>query len=61
MLKRGLEKCSEMGMERVLLTVDRENVASRAVILSVEGVLEDEVERDGSVIQRFWVTVPKEG
>lgn len=43
MLRLMLEHCKEQGLERVLLTCDRENLPSARTILSSGGVLENEV------------------
>lgn len=45
----------KMGIERLLITCDRENLASAATIRNAGGVLENEVEEDGRITQRWWV------
>lgn len=52
----------ELKLERVLLTCDRENAASRAVIEKSGGVLENEIAgRDPAggkhVMRRYWITL----
>jgi predicted acetyltransferase len=51
MLAAGLDKCREIGIERVLLTCAVENELSRKVILANGGSREDE--RQGE--DRFWI------
>jgi predicted acetyltransferase len=51
MLGQALEKCADLGIERALLTVDPENVASMAVVRRNGGV-EDGVNSEGEM--RFW-------
>lgn len=51
MLAAVLPHAAAMGIDRALLTCDRDNVASRGVIEANGGVLEDEL--DG--VLRFWV------
>ena len=56
MLRRALVYCQEeLGLDRVLVTCDRDNEASRRTILSQGGVLEDERPEDGGVTQRYWI------
>lgn len=50
-LRQTLEMASEMGMERVLITCDEDNVASRAIIEGADGEYEDS--RAGR--RRYWV------
>ena len=60
MLRLMLGVCHEYGENRVLLTCDRENTASRKTILRNGGVLENEVEDTVGLskcgwIQRYWI------
>ena len=55
-LRLALEKCREMGIGPVLITCDRENIASMKVIQKNGGVLEDErMTEDGKAFQRYWI------
>ncbi|MDR0916120.1 MAG: GNAT family N-acetyltransferase [Oscillospiraceae bacterium] len=54
-LRLALEKCREMGITRVLITCAKENIASARTIQRCGGVLENEVDHEGGVIQRYWV------
>lgn len=62
MLKLVLEKCKDFKIDKVLITCDRDNVASAKVIIANGGVLENEVE-DGigftksGIIQRYWIQI----
>lgn len=58
-LRLALVECMNMEIERVLITCDRNNEASKRTILSVNGVLENEVfdESDQTMTQRYWVTI----
>ena len=51
MLQAALPVARGLGIDQALLTCDVDNEASRKVILSAGGVLEDQ--RDGKL--RFWV------
>ncbi len=58
MLRLALDEAKKLGIERVLITCDRENEASRGVIIKNGGVLENEVEGpdEGQLTQRYWIT-----
>ena len=60
MLRLMLEKARELGLERVLVTCDKDNIASAKSILRSGGVLENEVPDEPGlghcgVIQRYWI------
>lgn len=57
MLAQVLLKAKQLGLSRVLITCDRENVPSQRTILSQGGVMENEVldPHDGQMTQRYWV------
>lgn len=60
MLKLILEKCKELNEEKVLLTCDKENIASAKTIIANGGILENEVTdkvnlTKSGVIQRYWI------
>ena len=55
-LRLALLKCCEMGIEKALITCDKENIASARVIVKNGGILENEItEEDGNIIQRYWI------
>ena len=60
MLGLALEVCRECGEEKVLLTCDKDNEASRRTIIKNGGVLENEITDDvgigeSGIIQRYWI------
>lgn len=60
MLRQMLDFCRRSGAEKVLVTCEKENEASRKTILNNGGVLENEIPDDvglghGSPIQRYWI------
>ena len=56
MLALALDKCHEMGIGMVLVTCDKDNLASAKTILRCGGVLEDEIAREGGdIVQRYWI------
>lgn len=64
MLKLAIEKCKQMNMKRVLLTCDKENIASAKTIKANGGALENEVRDEvdlgnSGIIQRYWISLKK--
>lgn len=61
LLNLGLKKCIDLGLEKVLLTCDKSNIASAKTIQNNNGILENEVfdvESD-EVVQRYWIELKK--
>ena len=52
-LELGLAEARKQGLERVLITCDEDNEASRRTILSAGGVYENTIDRS----QRYWIDV----
>lgn len=50
-LRLGLAEARKQGLERVLITCDEDNEASRRTILSAGGVYENTIDRS----QRYWI------
>jgi predicted acetyltransferase len=59
LLQLALEKARVLGIEKVLVTCDKNNNGSARVIRNNGGVLEDEVVVDGILIQRYWIGLKK--
>lgn len=57
MVHQNLLKCKELGLHKVMITCDRNNIASERTILANGGVFEKEVLVDGEYTKRFWVTI----
>ena len=55
MIAMALEECKKLGIREVLMVCDKENTGSAKSILNNGGVLENEVEVDGTVEQRYWI------
>lgn len=56
-LRLNLQKCRDRNMEKVMVTCDRENVASEKTIIANGGVFEKEVFVDGEYIKRYWIAL----
>lgn len=55
-LQLGLEKCTALGIDRVLITCNDNNPASAATILSCGGILEDiRAEESGNLVRCYWI------
>ena len=57
MIALALEECKKLGIERVLMVCDKENIGSAKSILKNGGILENEIEVDGVIEQRYWIEV----
>ena len=55
MITLALDECRKLGIEKVLMVCNKENVGSAKSIQNNGGVLENEVEVDGVVEQRYWI------
>ncbi len=57
MLSLALEKVKELGIDKVLITCNKDNIASAKTIINNGGILENEVIEDGKIKQRYWIEV----
>ncbi len=57
MLRLALEKCKYMTIKKVLVTCDKDNIASAKTIIDNGGVLENEVPEENKITQRYWITI----
>lgn len=56
MIRLALEECRKLGIPKVLMTCDRDNIGSAKSIMNNGGVLENEVlNEDGVWEQRYWI------
>ena len=55
MLALALDECKKLGINRVLVTCNKNNIGSAKSIIRNGGVLENEIEEDGHIEQRYWV------
>lgn len=51
----ALEECRKLGIQKVLMCCDEDNIGSAKSIIRNGGVLENEVEEDGHIVQRYWI------
>lgn len=58
MLALALDEYIRLDFDRVLITCDKDNIASAKTIIKNGGVLENEVkEDDTNIVQRYWITL----
>ncbi len=57
MLRQNLINCKLLGLDRVMITCHENNVASEKTIVANGGVFEKNIEVDGEVLKRFWITL----
>lgn len=55
MIALALDECKKLGIERVLMVCDKENVGSAKSIQNNGGILENEIEVNGVMEQRYWI------
>ncbi|ROR27371.1 putative acetyltransferase [Mobilisporobacter senegalensis] len=55
MLSLALEECKLMGLNKVLITCDKNNMGSAKTIMNNHGVLESEDMENGEIFQRYWI------
>lgn len=55
MIASALEECRKLGIKRVLMTCDKNNIGSAKSIIRNGGVLENEIEENGHMEQRYWI------
>lgn len=58
MLRLSLKKYQSRKISQILLTCYRNNIASERTILACGGMFEDEIEDDGEILKRYWITLP---
>ncbi|MBE5888852.1 MAG: GNAT family N-acetyltransferase [Lachnospiraceae bacterium] len=57
MISLALEECKKLGIDKVLMVCDKNNIGSAKSIMNNVGVLENEVVVDGVTEQRYWITL----
>lgn len=57
MIYLALEECRKLGIEKVLMVCDKDNIGSAKSIINNGGVLENEITVDGVVEQRYWIVL----
>lgn len=58
MIRLALTECKKLGIEKVLMTCDKDNIGSARSIIKNGGILENEfVNSEGNIEQRYWISL----
>ncbi len=58
MIRLALIECKKLGIDKVLITCDKDNIGSAKSIINNGGILENEfINSDGNIEQRYWITL----
>ena len=55
MLRLALKRCERLGITKVLITCDKDNIASAKTIIKNGASLENEVQEESGITQRYWI------
>ncbi len=55
MIALALDECRKLGLEKVLMVCDKDNIGSAKSIINNGGILENEILVDRTVEQRYWI------
>lgn len=56
MISLALEECKKLGINKVLITCDKDNIGSKKSIINNGGVKENEViDDEGNIVERYWI------
>lgn len=56
-LQKSLEICKQLEIKKALLTCLKGNIASEKTILANGAILEEEVEQNGEILQKYWINI----
>ena len=58
MIRLALIECRKLGLDKVLMVCDKDNIGSAKSIVRNGGILENELaDENGKILQRFWITL----
>ena len=57
MISLALPECKKLGIDKVLMVCDKDNIGSAKSIVNNGGILENEINVNGVVEQRYWIKV----
>lgn len=58
MLARALEYCKEeIGLDKVMISCYKSNEGSIKTIVNAGGILDKEYEKDGEIVQVYWINL----
>ena len=58
MIALALIECKKLGIDKVLMTCNKDNIGSAKSIINNGGVLENEIiDEEGQIVQRYWISL----
>ena len=57
LISLALLECKKLGIDKVLICCNSDNIGSKKAILANGGVLENIVMEDGKPLERYWITL----
>lgn len=57
MLALALKECIKLDIKKVLITCDKDNIASAKTIINNGGVKENEIQEEGEITERYWINL----
>ena len=58
MIRLALIECRKLGIDKVLMTCDKDNIGSAKSIIKNGGIFENEfINSDGEIEQRYWINI----
>lgn len=60
MIGLALQECKKLGIEKVLMVCNKDNIGSAKSIINNGGVLENEIITNGVIEQRYWISLGEE-
>lgn len=57
MLSLALRECIKLNIKKVLITCDKDNIASAKTMINNGAILENEIPEDNRITQRYWITL----
>ena len=55
MLGLALKECKNLGIKEILITCDKDNIASAKTIINNGGKIENEITEGNRTTQRYWI------
>ena len=55
MLRQVIINCKIYGLDKILVTCDKDNIGSKKAIIANGGLFEKDIEVDGDTIERYWI------
>lgn len=55
LVQLSIEKCCELGINNILFVCEKDNIYSSRTIIKNNGKLENEIQLQNTIIQRYWV------